>query len=199
MFSRLDVRAPRAEVLHAIGTDGVGVLVSEDAQPVRFSGPEYVRLSASVWRLVRMLCKATDLPDTCTVIADTQLGVDLPQTLDELAGSCLRAGQRTLVFDGRRVELDLEKLLLAARLKFPEAVARCELEGDAPRVEYKRYRKPRALTDLERTVLRDTRAGRTVAEITTACAPVTTDDVIAVLRELESERVVRLQVLVAGQ
>jgi hypothetical protein len=199
VFSRLDVRAPRAEVLHAIGTDGVGVLVSEDAQPVRFSGPEYVRLSVEVWRLVRMLCKATDLPDTCSVIADAQLGVDLPQTLDELAASCLRAGQKTLVFDGRRVELDLEKLLLAARVRFPEAVARCELGGDAPRVEYKRYRKPRALTDPERTVLRHTTAGSTVAEVTTACAPATADEVIAVLRELESERVVRLQILVAGQ
>lgn len=199
VFSCLDVRAPRAEVLHAIGTDGVGVLVSVDAQPVRFSGPEYVRLSVEVWRLLRRLCKATDLPDTCTVIADAQFGVDLPQTLDELAGSCLRAGQKTLVFDGRRVELQLEKLLLAARVSFPEAVARCELGRDAPRVEYKRYRKPRALTDPERTVLRHTTAGSTVAEVTTACTPATADEVIAVLRELESERVVRLQISVAGQ
>lgn len=194
VFSRPDARAPRAEVHHAIGTAGIGVLVSVDAQPIRFSGPEYVRLSIEVWRLVRMLCKATDLPDTCTVIADAQLGVDLPQTLDELAGSCLRAGHRTLLFDGRRVELDLDKLLLAARVTLPEGVARRELEGDAPRVEYKRYRKRRALSDLERTVLRHTTAGCTVADVTNACASATADEVIAVLRELESERVVRLQI-----
>ena len=103
------------------------------------------------------------------------------------------------MFDGRRVELDLAKLLLAARVSFPEAVARCELEGDAPRVEYTRYRKPRALTDPERTVLRHITAGSTVAEIAAACAPATADEVIAILRELESDRAVRLQILVAAQ
>jgi hypothetical protein len=204
VFSRLDERAPRttnraAEVIHAIGADGIGVFVSVEARAGRFSGPEYVRLSVEVWRLVRMLCKATDLPDTCTVIADAQFGVDLPQTLDELAGACLRAGQNALVFDGRRVELDLEHLLLAARVSFPEGVARRELEGDAPRVEYKRYRKPRALTDPERTVLSHITAGSTVAEITAACAPATADEVIAVLRELESDRVLRLEASVAAQ
>jgi hypothetical protein len=146
-----------------------------------------------------MLCKATDLPDTCTVIADSQFGVDLPQTVDELAGSCLRSGQKTLVFDGRRMQLHLEKLLLAARVSFPEAVARCELDGEAPRVEYKRYRKPRALTDPERAVLRHITAGSTVAEIAAACAPATADEVIAILRELESDRAVRIQVSVAAQ
>jgi hypothetical protein len=198
-FLRFDTRAPRAGSLHAIGTEGIGVFVSNDAQSTRFSGPEYVRLSVEVWRLVRMLCKATDLPDACTVLIDAQFGVELPQTLDELAGSCLKAGQRTLVFDGRRVELHVEKLLAAARVSFPEGVARCELEGDAPRVEYKRYRKPRALTNPERTVLRHTTAGSTVAEITAACAPATADEVIAVLRELESERAVRIHISAAGQ
>jgi hypothetical protein len=194
VFSGLDRGIPAGS--QAIGAHGVGVFVSTDAQPLRFSGPEYVRLSASVWRLVRMLCQATDLPDSCAVIVDSQFGVGLPQTLDELAGSCLRAGQTTLVFDRRRVELQLEELLLAARVRFPAGVARCELEGDAPHVEYKRYRKPRALAEAERAVLRHTAAGSTVAEIIEACAPATADEVIAVLRALESERVVRLQISV---
>jgi tetratricopeptide (TPR) repeat protein len=186
---------PRHAGDRAIGADGFGLFVRAEPMRPRFSGDEYLLLSRDVWRCVRALAGLEGLPETCTVLTDNRFGSDLPTNLDELVSSCLRVGVTTLVFGGRPVDVSDQTLVARARVSIVPGVDQCRLDGDAPTITFKRYRKPLALTLAQATLLRQVTDTSTVASLAAEHG----DDVLAVLRALESQHVLRISVSLLGQ
>ncbi|HEY0193193.1 MAG TPA: hypothetical protein VGC42_18880 [Kofleriaceae bacterium] len=181
---------PRDVGDRGFGAEGLGVIVRAAPMRPRFDGAEYLELSREVWRCVRAL---TGAPDPGAVLTDHRFGSDLPATLDELAGSCLRLGVTSLVFAGEPVALDPElgpALVARARVRFVPGVDQRRLDGDAPVITFKRYRAPLALTPAQAAILREVTEASTVASLV---AP----DELAVLRALEAAHVLRIDVSLA--
>jgi tetratricopeptide (TPR) repeat protein len=198
VFARVEA-LPRPAIQLAVGDAGWGLFVCGDRTAPRFSGRQYSLLAQDVWRCVRVLAGAVDLPETGTVLTDAQLGSDLPRTLDELCGSCGKYGVETLVFAGRRMQRTASALAGDAevRVSLAPGVGLCRLEGEAPAIVYKRYRPPLLLTPLQATLLRLLNGESTVQALAASCAPAHAGDqtlhVLQELRDLEARRVVRLR------
>ncbi|HEY1553566.1 MAG TPA: SagB family peptide dehydrogenase [Kofleriaceae bacterium] len=184
-FARVEAATP-SELRRALGADGWAVFLGHDSAPPRFVGAEYGRLARCVWRVMRALSGAADLPDSCAIWTDAQLGSDLPCTRDEAIDSAARHHVRTVMFGTERIELgdaQLAERYRGARVALAPSVAGVRRAGK-PVVTFKRYLPPLALGERE-------------AELVQRLAPTSTVDSLGadleLVRALEAKHVLRVR------
>lgn len=188
-FGRID-EATAAEVRCALGMEGWTVFVTGAAPSPTYLSPAYSSLARRVWLLLRRLAPHDELPASCALYTDAQLGSDLPVTEEQALGSAIRHGVRTAIFAGRRIEVDVTALE-RARVALAPAVATLDSAGPSLTANFKRYLGPLALAPHEAELVRSLTPDSTVASVVARLAGTRTRaQSLATLRGLESRRVV---------
>jgi hypothetical protein len=190
---------PHAVIDRALLTSGLSVLGMPNVIEPRVRGEQSMRLRAILYELLEILAPPHFLAKVGTVIVDDSLGREMAVTPEELVADCVRLGVASLAIEGqattlaedRRVEIER-----GLRVEVGCAVAGVVLEAGCAQVSFKRYLPPILLTARQTRLLALVEEGRTVDDILERFdATGSPEDVLLMLRALEQERVVNIDLV----
>ena len=154
-FARID-SFPQHPVQFAVGNDGWSVFVGYKSLPLKYNGFEYCELSKLTYEFIRQLSGIHTWPDGGALLTDHQFGCDLPATVEELIGSCLRYQVGSIRYGDREFELDereINSLRAHSNVRLANGVKFIERRGDSSFAYFKRYFKPLELSALESDII----------------------------------------------
>jgi hypothetical protein len=133
-----------------------------------------------------------------TIVVDDQLGYEMPTNKTQILLVALRLGIRRLHLCGSTVELDertRRRLESGMHICLSSAVDRVNFEPGRTVVIFKRYREPQVLSDPASQVLKIITDGNSKVEtLRTACPTSVSFSPDALLRALERDRIITLDV-----
>ena len=184
--------------LQAVGTEGIGFLVTERRAPARQAPDGRLRLGALTRDLLDALCPRAGIEAAGTIVVEENHGREVPTSAAELLDVCIRRGLRRMVFSDRGVGLDdacRSRLERASLVTLGPAVAGIDGGDSGRRIRFKRVLAPLLLGDGEDRVVshlseRPSLAGL-ASRLTTEGAG---DDVVRLVRKLEAKRALEVHV-----
>jgi tetratricopeptide (TPR) repeat protein len=183
----------------AVLGSGWSVLSSRMPSPVQLQSPRYRRLRSTLLDLIRLDCPGDLLRGAITFIVDDSCGTEMPTTLRELVELSLRRRLRSLVVNGKLLEINDEtraRLERKLRVRIGHAVEGVRRKGPEVWVTFKRYLAPRLLSDQEARILERLNVPVVVDELGEQLfgGDVARAHFLPLLRSMERSRLVNLEV-----
>jgi hypothetical protein len=184
--------------LQAVGTEGIGFLLTERRAPTRQAPDGQLRLGALTRDLLEALCPDAGIEAAGTVVVEENHGREIPTSAPELLDVCIRRGLRRMVFSDRGVGLDdacRSRLERASLVTLGRAVAGIDVSDSGPRIRFKRVLAPLLLGDGEDRVVSHLSERPSIAGLASRLTSEGAgDDVVRLVRTLEAKRALEVHV-----
>lgn len=183
---------------HMYAGPGAAILWTNATRIMPLSTPPRVRLRSLVCAALARICPPFSIVGGGMIAADENLGIDIPGTRDEALSVALRLGVEDFCFGDERLRLGAEerrRLTGQCDVRLSPIVSGIAETADGLVVSFKRYLPKVLLSGTDARLIEPLRAG---ARIRLMTLPIVADGqstaAEARLRDLESRRVVRIEV-----
>jgi tetratricopeptide (TPR) repeat protein len=178
--------------LRAVGTEGIGLLVTDRRVRTPQAPDGRLRLGALTRDLLEALCPDAGIEAAGTIVVEENHGREVPTSAAELLDVCIRRGLRRMVFSDRGVGLDdacRSHLERASLVTLGPAVAGIDGGDSGRRIRFKRVLAPLLLGDGEDRVVSHLSERSSIAGLASRLTSEGTgDDVVRLVRTLEGKR-----------